>query len=677
MPQPINNNPSTQISALTRIRNWILNALFFRFREKSLRQVHIAQAICLFFLLGSLAYLVFAKHPWEMGIGERLAAGKNPTIDQDIALGFTVAALLTLPVSLIFHQTARWWAQSVAASNERQSPEQSKPGHTGSARHFWILLTLAVLLAGALRLPLASKSLWWDEVWTLQRVVIGQWEKSNDDPQHMEWKQRNWKRAFFYYKKPTNHVPFTVAAKACTHLWQKVTGAAPDAFHEIVFRMPSILAALASVVVIALLGKHLGFPLAGLASAYLLALHPWHIQYGIDGRSFSMVVLFSMLCVLQLHLALRAKRWRNWIAYGFCQMLLLWAFPYALFFCVLLVLGGFVSIAAARFDLRTRWLMAGRFFAANSLSAIGLAFLVSPLVMQVIKWTDDVHGNAMIHAAFLRQLAANLVGGMGWDSKDDAAHFGIPTLDKLPALLIWTILLLAAAMLVAGLILACRKNPRESFVLLAATLAAPLAITVAYFDTHYFYTRYVIYALPFLIFFWAAAIERCGSAISIKSPKIGARWALVLLIAACFLLWSPRIALLLSRPVAPLRDVAQTIKRLDESTPGGVIAAGFNLGGRKPDAYYKHIRYIDDFSDLQRILQEVRTTSKPFYIFYGYESFNRAEEPEPFHLLDDPSLFQKTAEFYGIEPDFHYQLYKFVGGKDKRDIPNTSEETSR
>ncbi len=646
---------------LLRARDKILSVLFPRHGEGSQRCVHVAQAVCLLFFLGSVAYLIFAEHPWEMGIRERLQSGKNLTIDQDIALGFTGAALLTVVVSLVFHQTARWWAQPVAA--ELAGRQRMAGGSSGgvSRRAFWWLVVMAMVLAAALRLPLASKSLWWDEIWTLQRVALGQWVRDGQDPSQMEWRQRDWKRAFFYYQKPTNHIPFTVAAKACTHLWQKMTGAPHDAFDELVFRLPSMLSALASVVVIALLGRELGFTRAGIAAAFLLALHPWHIQYGIDGRAFSMVVLFSLLSVLQLLAALRTARWRNWIGFALCQLLLLWAFPYALFFSGLVVLAGFVAVACTGTDARSRWLMAGRFFAANSLSAIGLAFLIGPLVPQLLKWTDEIHGNTMIHAAFLRQLAANLVSGMGWDGGPGLAYFGIPTLDRLPGPLIWLIFLLAGLLVFGGLLRVCRSNGARASVLVATALSAPVAIIIAYFDTHYFYTRYVIYVLPFLVLFCAVAVDGLGAKMARARPWLGSTLLTGALVLACVSLWSPRMALLLERPVSPTRDVARMLESFDSATPGGILAAGFNLGGNEPTAYYRHIHYLDNFEDLTRLVEEARGSGRPLYIFYGYESFNRADEPEPFRLLDDPEVFVKLADFHGIEPDFHYQLFRFRG----------------
>ena len=635
--------------------------LFHRPEDPALRAVRVAQAVCLVMLLGALCYLIFAEHPWEMGIGERLAAGKNLTIDQDMALGFTGASMLTIIVALILHQTARWWA----APLPRQLEARAEPGagrRPPSARAFWTFVVAAVVLAGALRLPLATKSLWWDETWTLQRVVLGKWEAADEgSPENLEWKDREWKRTFFYYQKPTNHIPFSVAAKATTHVWQWLSGQRHDEFSELAFRLPAFLAALGAIAALALLGRDLGFRRAGLAACLLLALHPWHIQYGIDGRSFSFVVLFSILCIHQLVIAMRGGRWRNWLAYAGSQFLLLWAFPYALFFSGLLVLAGFAAIAACAHDRRDRWLLAGRFFVANSLSAVGLAYMIGPLVPQLLKWTDKIHGNTMIHAQFFRELAANLLAGSPWDGTDSPAYFGIWTLDRLPPPLIWSLLALGALLALAGLLRAAWRSPPQAIILVAVALAAPLAITVAYYETHYFYTRYVIYALPPLLFFWAVAADGVGGLLAGRARAAGGVAALALLVGGLSLLWAPRIGLLLERPVSPNRDVAERLAELAGDDPQSIIAAGFNLGGRKPDSYNRHIRYLDDLDDLVRACGDARASGRTLYVFYGYESFNRVNEPEPFRYLDDRRLFVKLEDYYGIEPAFHYQLFRYTG----------------
>ncbi len=633
--------------------------LFHRIDDPGLRPVHIAQALCLIVGLCCFIYLIDADKPWELGLQERLDAGKNLTIEQDMALGFYAASTLTLLISLAAYFLAPWWARPLGP----QIAAKLRPVYSDEVprRTFWILIILAMVLAALLRIPLADKSLWWDETWTLQRVVIGQWDRNEDNPELLEWDARDWQRAFFYYQKPTNHIAFSVSAKFTTHLWQKLTGAEKDEFNEFFFRLPAFLAALVSVMLIGLFVRHLGFTRAGIAAAFLLALHPWHIQYGIDGRAFSFVVLFSMLSVMQLIEAMQTLRWRNWFAFALSQFALLWSFPYALFLSFLLFITAAVTLfwVHRRRDFRIVCLF--RLLAANFISGIMICYMIFPLVPQLLKWTDKIHGNSMFTETFFRNLAANLTSGMSWRGGTDQSWFGIATLDDLSPATIYLVFAIVSVLLLAGIAIAIKHQPRLILLHLAYILVTPFALWIAYIDTHYFYTRYVIYALPALIIYCSIAVDRAGALTAARLQPVVSSLLLAALVAAATVLWSPRIGLLLERPVSPNREVAQLMANIAGDDPDSVLTVGFNLGGRKPDAYYKHILYADDLTDLRNYCGKAREKNVPLYLFYGYESFNRSNEPEPFPYLDNPKYFRKLWDFHGIEPDFHYQVFRYSG----------------
>ncbi len=641
------------------IINTVLHKIFHRLEDPALRSVHIAQGLCLLLFLCCTVYLIDTDKPWELGIQKRLDAGKNLTIEQDVALGFFAASIVTAAVALAAYFLAPWWARPLPLLTRTQL----KPAVESDIplRTFWLLVIVAVCVAGVLRLPLASKSLWWDETWTLQRVVLGQWDQSDENPEQLEWDERSWKRAFFYYQKPTNHIAFSVSAKATTHLWQRLSGANEDEFNELAFRLPALLAALGSIVVIALFLRQLGFARAGVAGAFLLALHPWHIQYGIDGRAFSFVVLFSMLSVMQLMTAMQSLRWRNWLAFAGCQLTLIWSFPYAVFFSFLL----FVAALASSFwvhrqpDLRTTCIY--RLLTANFASGIMLCYLLFPLIPQLLKWADKIHGNTMLTEHFFRQLAANLISGMPWDGGVTRQWFGIATLDSLAPIQIYLIFFTVSTLLICGLFILIKRQPRFTLFHIVYVLAAPFALCVAYIDTHYFYTRYVIYALPALIIYCCVTIDRIGLLTPVRWQPFASTVTLTLAVVAAALLWAPRTGMLLERPVSPNREVARLMAELAAPDPQSQVTVGYNLGGRKPDAYYKHIRFAENLDDLRQYCSLARTNNVPLYVFFGYESFNRFDEPEPFRYFDDIDYFRKLWDFHGIEPDFHYQVFRYSG----------------
>ena len=136
----------------------------------------------------------------------------------------------------------------------------------------------------------------------------------------------------FYYRKPTNHVLYSVAARASLGVWRAATGAAPQSWDAFALRFPAYAAALLSVFGLGLLVFHLGFPRAAAAAAFLLAIHPWHIRYGADGRGYAFMVLLAIVAAAFLLRGLRRGGWTAWLGYAAAQLAMLWVHPLALYF---------------------------------------------------------------------------------------------------------------------------------------------------------------------------------------------------------------------------------------------------------------------------------------------------------------------------------------------------------
>ena len=136
-----------------------------------------------------------------------------------------------------------------------------------------------------------------------------------------------WLDTLWKYRQPTNHVAYSVAARISLAGWRAATGAERSAFDEVALRLPAWLAAWPRSSLLGLLVRALGFPAAAPAAAFLLAIHPWHLRYGADGRGYSFVVLATLASALFLLRALREDRWRFWLAAAASQALMLWTLP--------------------------------------------------------------------------------------------------------------------------------------------------------------------------------------------------------------------------------------------------------------------------------------------------------------------------------------------------------------
>lgn len=212
----------------------------------------------------------------------------------------TAAALVILPLALL---TLRWWHP---ANVEKTTPA---PPPAPGARSKWFLPALIglVLAGAALRLPLAAGSLWWDELWNVKFATLGEWRQDEANPDKAHFQPTSWKRAAWYYNKPTNHPVLTLPSKAAHQIWKGLTKPAdPGAFHEIVLRSPVLLAGLGGILLTALLTRRLAGERAALLAAAIMALHPWLIRYGVDARSYGFSIAFMAAALFSLERATAA-----------------------------------------------------------------------------------------------------------------------------------------------------------------------------------------------------------------------------------------------------------------------------------------------------------------------------------------------------------------------------------
>jgi hypothetical protein len=146
------------------------------------------------------------------------------------------------------------------------------------------LVLIVVLIGVLLRLTtLESKSLWYDEAYTVQRAALpieGVWSESG--------------RA-----RTDSHPPLYYAG---LHYWMAVTGQS-----EAVLRLPSAVASIANLGLLYLLGRRLFGREAALVALALLALSPLDLWYAQEAR------MYIFMCSVGLLLAI-GLWWEHWLA---------------------------------------------------------------------------------------------------------------------------------------------------------------------------------------------------------------------------------------------------------------------------------------------------------------------------------------------------------------------------
>ena len=607
-------------------------------------------------LLALLAWLLGPYAPFRLPGAPTLVPHADQSRIHTVLVATWWTALLNAGLVAVLLATSRFWAR--AEEPIPPAPRQ-RPGPT-----LLVLLLAATALAGALRWPLAHASVWWDEAWTVRHTLVGTVEPAVDDPSHLVFEPVPWMDTFFYYRKPTNHVLYGVAARASLGAWRTATGAPPQAWDAFALRFPTYVAALLSVFGLGLLVFHLGFPRAAAAAAFLLAIHPWHIRYGADGRGYSFMVLIAIAAAAFLLRGLRRGGWTAWLGYAAAQLAMLWVHPLALYFPLALGAAGVLGLALGPGTPAARAHRVARFVVANVLAGMAYLHLMAPNLAQSIvlkfEWKQpmDVVGQLAEQTwlflsvglprrqPFVPELvypsARNLWGG------GSLVWFAF----------YWVLPVLAGV----GLLRALRRPGPERAVWLGLALAVPLALLHRSLTPLLLIERFMIYGIVAVVALLATGTEGALSAL------LPARWrralvpaGLALCLAAYQLLVWPQTRILLRYPPTASREVADLLAKAGEGVPGGVLRAGLGLGGNTPDVYDPYVQHVHDAKAIAALAERSRAEGRPLYVFYGYNDANRQKAPDAMVYLDDPRLFEEVAVLPAIEAEFLTRVFRYTG----------------
>ena len=578
------------------------------------------------FLLGliilvSLGILAFGEKPWNLAAD---AQGWKDDVTRGLYWGAAANALIA--AALIF--TSNLWLAPLGRPPVPPDPD------TRHKKWFWPLLIGAVVLAGLLRYPLASKSLWWDELWQTKQASHGYEKPLKDDPTQFKFSPTSWKRCAWYQQKPTNHVPAALAAKASIALHHKFTDIPAKDFSDFSARFPTYLTSLASILAAGLLLRRWGFTGGGIFAAFLLALHPWHIRYGIDVRGFSYLVLWTLLACGSLTSLLSTRRWRPWLFHGLLQFLLMWSLPNAFWYAGALFLTALLLIPTRWRTRRDRKTAYARLVAVNTLAALAFIAVYAPNITQILRWMDATPDPHYLDWRLAKETLAQLTFGTPL-----SPFPGFPALTGPEGSPVWlwfpvALVLLAAVLLGNYRFLTRNPLPLAAFTGIFLVTILYCAFTIA--KGHHFYPRYLIYLLPPLILL-------AGTGLAMK-PLPG---TIVLVLFA--LATAPQTKLLIERPYAPLRNLADRF--------GDAPATGVGLGSRILQTYAPQvIPVIHSPADEQLKAAILQNPDAP--VFYGYEGFNKATLPSAFEVID--TLGEPSETLHGIEPDFTFKIYRSV-----------------
>ena len=186
-----------------------------------------------------------------------------------------------------------------------------------------IILIVILILGSFLRVyKIGSESFWVDEsatVYTTQEkassMVYRIYTTNEQVPEDHESGHRGGGTPPFYF--------------VLANYWTKLVG-----LSEARLRLLSAIFGIISLYIIFLIGRNLFDYKTGLISAFLMSINYMHIKYSQEARTYSWIILLTLLTVYFLINALRQKKKMHWIAYILSSSMLIYSNYFGFFILI-------------------------------------------------------------------------------------------------------------------------------------------------------------------------------------------------------------------------------------------------------------------------------------------------------------------------------------------------------
>ena len=293
---------------------------------------------------------------------------------------------------------------------------------TKSPRHLNLWFVLAFAVAAALRIfRLGTKSFWLDEATS---AVLAQADRSI------------FISAIIH--RQANMVLYYILLRGWIRLGNS----------EFVIRCLSVIAGVAAIPAIYLLGTRLFGPKAGRIAALLLSVHAFHIRYSQEARGYSLFMLTAILSSLFFLRTLERPSRKNWAAYILLSVLMV----YAQVFGGWVLLAQWMSLLFLRREVRGRQLLFSAAMICLLIAPLAYCLLfvsdrsqlywaTKPTLQDLYKFGMDITGEG--RPLLLLACVALILGGVAAGFSRERSHFNIADTWKYWFLLFWLILPIA------------------------------------------------------------------------------------------------------------------------------------------------------------------------------------------------------------------------------------------
>jgi hypothetical protein len=608
--------------------------------------------------LAALGYVLDADNPWEDGLVARLREGK-PLRPIEWARAFDwwcTAANAVLLAGLA--ATARRWLGPAAVA--------AGPGAPAAPRApAWLALAVACAMAasGVLAWPRLSLSLWDDEEIALGCCVDGAWERDErtgelrhrDVPLHEVW---------WASHEGHNHVLQSLLSRLSLDAWRILYDQPRESLaSERALRLPSWLAGIASVALVAAFAWRLGLGAAAAAgSAWLLALHPWHVRYASEARGYALLFALLPASWLLLLAALRRGTWPRWLGHAAAQVALIWTHPSMVWqvgLTGLAALAGLWRVHRGTPRLREQ---AARCLVAHLLLGAAIAELALPHLAQVAVYLGRFQGEVRgFGGPLLESTLAHLLSGAPWRSRDPEHYIELADVAARAPLLLRAAIGVALAAGAGGALRILRAGGARAALVPALLLPAPILYTVSWLRADRFFEWYVVFALPGLATLVAAGLTWPAEALRAPRARAAAGVACVAGFLALFAaVTAEPLAALRSRSIVPLREsVLLTRPSLDPLAPEN--ARIVTLSFQRPAYYYDPLfRWLTTRAELEAQLAQADARGDALFVNIRFGLASK-RLPELVRIVEEDPRFERVGVLHGYIHGNERRVYRYRG----------------
>ncbi len=604
-------------------------------------------------------YAFFGVKPWELALGDKIVAGAKISLSEFIQEGIWWGSLVNFLGCLVLLGTARWWLTPSLAV-------ETWPRGRACPAWFWIVLLLIVTGASLIRYPRLSHSLWNDEEYTLRRYVHGFYEEKPDD--QIKFRKVDWETSLFSNRGANNHVLFSIAGKISLKVWQKFFSNGERPFSEAALRFPAYIAGLFGIAAVAVVMAFLKRPMLGLMCAFLLTIHPWHLRYSVEARGYAFLLLLATLSSYFLMRAVERGRWRNWMAFAGAQFAYMICFPGAVYLAITMNLTALGVLLYLHREARDRWILSGRLFISNMVSAMAFLLIMGPSLRQIRLYLDRDIAQGTMGVAWMYDIWSHIAAGIRYNVKepDVPLALGLNMLVDNQPVVGWLMFYLLPALLLLGVVRVFWVGPLAVLAVLPPLLAGLLAYVHTSLTGNFLFSWYLLFLLPAFVMAVFFGVEMPWAGIRRPAVRNSLQGALGVGLIVYYLLATaqPRF-LIRTHDRQPLRQTVVAMRGADSffaSPPIKTVSIG--TSARQLQSYDPRIEPLDGSAEentaaFERIIREANEERVPLFVTYANAKRVRKENPAILAILENSDRFEHVTTLYGLEEMFSFRVLRY------------------